>query len=192
MKLDAIDLKILQALHRDSRISISDMAGQLGMSRPTIKARINKMEKAGVIKRFTIVVDRDAVAENLVLLIRMKAKNPMALKSLQEIEEISEAYQTSGNKNIVCKAIVQSKAGIEKLLEKIGKLEVEEVEAEIVLKTLKDEYEVEIGPEIGVTLKCEYCGNTISGTPFKFKLHNRERYFCCPICLKNFRKKVEI
>lgn len=193
MKLDDVDLEILKILHEDARTPIFDVAKKLKVSRPTVKTRIDKMLKAGVIKRFTAIVDRDAILENTTLLIRLKAQDlESVLDALKKMEAISEVYRVTGEKNIVCKAIVQGRGEVKDVLDKISRLEVSDLESQLVLSTAKEEYEMGIGPEIGVTLRCEYCGSTIAGTPHKFKIHNREHYFCCPICLRNYRKKIEL
>lgn len=193
MKLDDVDLEILKILHEDARTPIFDIAKKLKVSRPTVKTRIDKMLKAGVIKRFTAIVDRGALLENTIMLVRFKARDLEGVVSaLKKMEEISEVYQTTGEKNIACKAIVQGRGEVKDVLDKISRLEISDLESQLVLSTVKEEYEMGIGPEIGITLRCEYCGSTIAGAPHKFKIHNREHYFCCPICLRNYRKKIEL
>lgn len=193
MNLDAIDLGILRILHEDARTPIFDIAKKLRVSRPTVKARIDKMLRAGVIKRFAAIVDRDAICENTIVLIRLKAQDlESVLGELKKMEEVSEVYHTTGERNVVCKAIVQGRAEVKDVLVSISRLKVSDVESQLILSTAKEEYEMGIGPEIGVTLRCEYCGSTIAGTPRKFKIHNSEHYFCCPICLRNYRKKIEL
>lgn len=192
MKLDSVDLEILRALQRDSRTSYSNLAAALGISRPTAKARIERLKQRGIIKKFTIVVDRDAIVQNIILLMQMRAwELEEAAGALRELEEVLEVYEVMGERNLACKAVVQSMEELRCLMEKINGLGVKDLRASIVLKTLKEEHETKIGPEIGVSLECEYCGKQITGSPYKFKIHNVEHYFCCPICLKNFRKKVK-
>lgn len=192
MKLDSVDLEILRALQRDSRTSYSNLAAALSISRPTAKARIERLKQRGIIKKFTIVVDRDAIVQNIILLMQMRAGElEEAAGALRELEEVLEVYEVMGERNLACKAVVQSMEELRCLMEKINGLGVKDLRASIVLKTLKEEHETKIGPEIGVSLECEYCGKQITGSPYKFKIHNVEHYFCCPICLKNFRKKVK-
>lgn len=193
MKLDAVDLEILRILHEDARTPVFEIAKKLKVSRPTVKARIDKMLHGGVIKRFAAIVDRDAIHENTIILIRLKARDlESVVHALKKMEEVSEVYQTTGEKNVVCKAIVQRSAEVKDVLARISRLEVSDLESQLVLSTTKEEYEMGIGPEIGVTLRCEYCGSTIAGAPHKFKIHNREHYFCCPVCLYNYRKKIKL
>ncbi len=54
MPLDAVDLKILCALRRDSRLSLRDIAAEAGVSAPSVNARIKRLEDEGVITGYTV------------------------------------------------------------------------------------------------------------------------------------------
>jgi DNA-binding Lrp family transcriptional regulator len=191
MKLDAVDLEILRILQEDSRKPYSEIAAKAHISRPTAKARIKKLQSQGIIKKFTVIIDRDAIVQNIIVLMQMKAENlEDACKALQDIEEILEIYEVMGERNLACKAIVHSMDELRLLIERINELEVKNLYASIVLKTIKEEHEKKVGPEIGVSLECEYCGKGIAGNPYKFKVHNVEHYFCCPLCLKTYKKRI--
>jgi DNA-binding Lrp family transcriptional regulator len=191
MRLDIVDLEILRMLQSDSRTPYSEIASKLSISRPTVKARIKRLQRQGIIKKFTIIVDRDAIIQNILVLMQMRAENlEEASKHLRELEEILEVYEVMGERNLACKAIVQSMEELRRLMEKVNELDVRDLRVSIVLKTLKEEHETKIGPEIGVSLECEYCGKPIFASPYKFKVHNVEHYFCCPVCLKSYRKKI--
>lgn len=193
MKLDTVDLAILRILQEDSRSPILDIAKVTGVSRPTVKARIERLKQAGIVKKFTIIVDRDAILENILLIVRMKADDiEDVLMALREMEEVLEVYQVMGERNIACKAAVRNMGEVKALMEKIGRLPVRDLEPSIVLRTYKEEYETKIGPEIGISMDCEYCGKRIHGDPVKFTLHNQEHYFCCNTCLKGYRRKLEL
>ncbi|RNB85837.1 Lrp/AsnC family transcriptional regulator [Brevibacillus fluminis] len=57
MELDDIDKQILKELHDNSRISYTDLAKQIGISRVAIQARISALAESGVIERFTVVIN---------------------------------------------------------------------------------------------------------------------------------------
>lgn len=193
MKLDAVDLEILRMLQRDSRTPYSEIASKVNISRPTAKARIKRLQNQGIIRKFTIIIDRDAIIQNIIVLMQMRAENlEEAVKALHRLDEVLEIYEVMGERNLACKAIVQSMEELRRLMEKVNELAVKDLRASIVLKTLKEEHETEIGPEIGVSLECEYCGKPIFASPYKFKAHNVEHYFCCPVCLKSYRKKIKV
>jgi DNA-binding Lrp family transcriptional regulator len=192
MKLDAVDLEILRMLQRDSRTPYSEIASKVNISRPTVKSRIRRLQSQGIIRKFTIIIDRDAIVQNIIVLMQMRAENlEEAAKSLRGLDEVLEIYEVMGERNLACKAIVQSMEELRYLIEEVNKLNVRDLSASIVLKTLKEEHETRVGPEIGVSLECEYCGKSVFASSYKYKVHNVEHYFCCPVCLKSYRKKTK-
>lgn len=59
--LDEIDRDILRRLSADGRLSYTDLADYIDLSRVSVRKRIERMEDAWVIKGFTVVVDWDLV-----------------------------------------------------------------------------------------------------------------------------------
>ncbi|WP_028986462.1 Lrp/AsnC family transcriptional regulator [Thermicanus aegyptius] len=57
LELDEIDHQILEALHENSRISYTELGKKIGLSRVAVQARISAMIEAGVIERFTVVIN---------------------------------------------------------------------------------------------------------------------------------------
>lgn len=55
-KLDKTDKKVLALLNRDSRMSIQDMARAIGTKKGTIRYRLYRLKRTGIIKRFTVAV----------------------------------------------------------------------------------------------------------------------------------------
>lgn len=63
--LDAKDLAIVGALRDDARISVQALADKLGMPRVTAHDRLKRMREKGIIKRFTVILDRREVGRPL-------------------------------------------------------------------------------------------------------------------------------
>ena len=61
LRLDDINLKILDELSMDSRISMTDLADKVHVSRPTVQRRTTQMEEYGIIKGFTVEIDWDRI-----------------------------------------------------------------------------------------------------------------------------------
>lgn len=191
LSLDLKDLEIIKLLQKDARIPILDISRKLGMSRPSITGRIEKLQNEGIIRGFTVVINRSAVLNHILLLISMKIEEPKVFEQLKDMDEFLEVYEAMGVRNAVGKAIVSDMTELQEFMEKLKKLGIKEVDSSIVLNTIKEEHEADIGTDIGITSNCDYCGKEIRGKSYKFKIHNREYYLCCPICLKAFKKKKE-
>lgn len=56
-RLDDIDRRILDALQRDGRAAISDLAQMVELTPPTVQRRVKLLEEAGYIKGYTAILD---------------------------------------------------------------------------------------------------------------------------------------
>ena len=106
MELDEIDYKILETLRRDARTPFTEVGRDLGISDATVHVRVNKMMDAGIIKRYTTVVDEEALGRKVrgFALINV---NPGSLEDvanqLVENEGVSEVYEIHGPNDLIVK-----------------------------------------------------------------------------------------
>ncbi|MCT8160497.1 Lrp/AsnC family transcriptional regulator [Pseudoruegeria sp. SHC-113] len=61
--MDNQDLQLISALRRDARASLSELAQKLGLSRTTVRARMERLSASGEILGFTVVL-KDDVADH--------------------------------------------------------------------------------------------------------------------------------
>ena len=106
VELDEIDYKILETLRRDARTPFTEVSRDLGISDATVHVRVNKMVDEGIIKRYTIVVDEEALGRKVhgFALINV---NPGFLEDvanqLVENERVSAVYEIHGPNDIIVK-----------------------------------------------------------------------------------------
>ena len=106
MELDEIDYKILETLRRDARTPFTEVGKDLGISDATVHVRVNKMMDASIIKRYTIVVDEEALGRKVrgFALINV---NPGSLEDvanqLVENERVSAVYEIHGPNDLIVK-----------------------------------------------------------------------------------------
>lgn len=184
MKLDRIDLEIIKLLMENSRISVTDIANRLEISRPTARDRIKKLIEHGVIKKFTVALD-SSVFKGITVLFQFRPRQlDKLINKLEQKKEIIQLYLTSGDTTLFGIGIYEN---INKLKKEIFDL-IEEGETfsfHIVVKKIKDS---DFIPLLAFELYCDYCGKEIKESPIEFTLYNRNFYFCCKTCLNNFRK----
>lgn len=63
--MDRTDYQILNLLQVDSRATLKAVGDQVGLTAPAVSERIRRMEEKGVIKRFSVSVDRTLLDCNL-------------------------------------------------------------------------------------------------------------------------------
>jgi len=71
MELDQIDRRILQALQRDGRLQNVELAKRVGLSPSPCLRRVRLLEKAGVIERYTALLNASKVGINLTVFARV-------------------------------------------------------------------------------------------------------------------------
>ncbi len=57
--MDDLDRRLLTLLHRDGRASISELADHLGVTRTTVRSRMDALKQRGEVVGFTVVARQD-------------------------------------------------------------------------------------------------------------------------------------
>ena len=100
--LDAVDLKILNILQRDSTISVADIGKQVGLSTTPCWRRIQKLEQEGIIEARVALLNAKKVCAGVTVFVAVTASEHTIEwlekfhEVLQEFPEIVEAYRMSG------------------------------------------------------------------------------------------------
>lgn len=89
--VDAIDLKILEALQENSRQTYITIGKNLGIAHSTVYERIKRMEQFGVIKKYTALIDNEKIGNKYVTAIMAIYTNPK--ESERIAEKLCEAPQ---------------------------------------------------------------------------------------------------
>jgi len=93
VSIDEVDQKIINLFHEDGRMSYRNIAKELDVSIGTVHNRIEKLVKAGVIKRFSPVIDHEKLGYSLTTIIGVRVKGGV-LKNWED--------RTAYHKNVLC------------------------------------------------------------------------------------------
>ncbi|MGL6155215.1 MAG: Lrp/AsnC family transcriptional regulator, partial [Ralstonia mannitolilytica] len=91
--IDDVDQRILDVLLTDSRISLKQLAEQVGLSAPSVSERLRRLEERGVIRQYTVDLDPKALGYPLQAIVRvrpMPGKLHIVQRLIEEIPQISE------------------------------------------------------------------------------------------------------
>jgi Lrp/AsnC family leucine-responsive transcriptional regulator len=125
VELNDIDLRIVDVLLRDGRASATQVAEEVGLSRPAVAERIEKLERQGVIRGHTVVVAPSALGRNVTAFIaargpaHLDAKGRKALRELMHADEVLEAHTVAGDDCYLMKVRTDS---IKSLTSFVGRL----------------------------------------------------------------------
>lgn len=108
--LDRIDLKILDILQREGRISVTELAERVSLSATPCSDRVKRMEREGVISGYHARVNPAALGKNLLVFLEIKlsAKSgdvfDKVKKELLYVPEVMECHLVSGDFDYLVKA----------------------------------------------------------------------------------------
>lgn len=144
-KVDEIDVKLLQALTENSKVTCNELAKKLGISRQQVARRLKKLEKNGIIKKYTIAVDFEKL--NYIyagLGITLKPGVPVEeiIEILKKDKDVKVIERGIGTHDIflrvaVPKSLRELESKIHEIIMKIG--EVEKVDKTIITEVVKYE-----------------------------------------------------
>jgi leucine responsive regulatory protein len=107
--LDEADRKILRILQRNSDLTVKELAAKLHLSTSPTFERQKRLERDGYIERYMAVVNPHKVGNGIMVLcnIRLKQHSQELIQEfmnvVQNLEEITECYNTSGDYDFLIK-----------------------------------------------------------------------------------------
>ena len=109
-KIDLIDLKILEELKSNSRISFNDISKKIDKTEATVRRRVKKLLDEGIIKRFTVEynIDTKQKVSATVKIIPDFKEIKLILRDLSELNEISNIWRLSGDCGLLLKVDIPS------------------------------------------------------------------------------------
>jgi Lrp/AsnC family transcriptional regulator, leucine-responsive regulatory protein len=145
MSLDDIDLKILNLLLLDGRMSHTAIGKETDLSGPSVYARVQRMEKEGIIKGYTALLAPEKVERGLAAFVRVRTQTPEYDSAdferfIHEEEQILECYDVDGEDCYILKVRTASTQSLQKLLATIRSYPgITRTVTTIALETLKEE-----------------------------------------------------
>ncbi|MFT0860776.1 Lrp/AsnC family transcriptional regulator [Ancylobacter sp. G4_0304] len=120
--MDDLDQKLLALLRHDGRRSVSDLALETGVSRATVRARIERMEREGDIVGYTVILRADAIAMPVrgIMMIELEGRTAdRVVDVLGGFPEISAVHTTNGKWDLIVELGTESLADLDAILRRI-------------------------------------------------------------------------
>ena len=151
VRLDEIDLRLLDMLQAHGRTSQHDLAVAVGLSSPAVGERVRKLEERGIIRRFTAEVDPKLLGRDVTAFIFTGIAGsqfyPEFRRRVKEHPEVLECHSITGQGSHVLKIRTESTSTLEALLAEIQSWEgVQWTTTSIVLSTIKETAALSVGP----------------------------------------------
>jgi len=138
MSLDK-DEHMLALLRQNARFPVSELARRLGVSRTAAQARLDKLERNGVINGYTVRLSSRAQADRVRALVMIKSppSNRRAIeKELSNVASLTTLYSISGEFDLAAEISAGSVEELDRVIDSIGTLEgVSETQSSVILST---------------------------------------------------------
>ena len=123
MKIDAADLKIIESLIKDARMSLKDLAAQAGLSSPGVSERIRRLQERGIIRGYTADIDPKALGYSLQAIVRIRplpGKLHIVQQLIEDIPEFCECDKVTGDDCFIARLAVPSIDLLDGILDRIA------------------------------------------------------------------------
>ncbi|MEM7241164.1 MAG: Lrp/AsnC family transcriptional regulator [Pseudomonadota bacterium] len=123
--MDDLDRQMIALLSANARLPISSLAATLGIARTTAQARLDSLERRGIIAGYTIRKGSD-FAENeiyaTVLLQLEPAKQAAVVSRLSSFAEVEAAFTASGRFDMILRVKAENTTHLDGVLDRISDL----------------------------------------------------------------------
>ena len=148
--LDDIDLRILQLMQENARLSNVDMAKQLEMAPSAVLERVKKLENKKIIRQYNASIDPAAVEQKLLAFVFLRVDGGMDSTptgaALAQIPEVQEVHIVAGEDCYLVKVRTTDSAALIALMRnEFARIPtIQSTKTTIVLETVKEEQKLNI------------------------------------------------
>jgi len=139
--MDDFDRKLIALLRQDGRAALSDLSAALGVTRATVRARLDRLQARGDILGFSVVLKGDAAAAPVrgLMMIGIEGRGTeRILRQLNGFPEIVRLYSTNGRWDVIAEIGTETLESFDAVLFRIRRLDgVMSSETSLLLSTRK-------------------------------------------------------
>lgn len=147
VSLDRYEYEILRALQADGRLTNQDLSQKVGLSPSACWRRVKSLEEAGVILRYSAILDPskvgigETVFAHISLKRHSKALSAEFAELMRERPEVMECFFTTGTADVILRVVTSSVAAYDEFLENVifNARGVSQVRSDFTLRQIKYE-----------------------------------------------------
>ena len=147
-KIDDIDIRILSVLQEDSRLSFNKIARKLGISVGTAFNRVKSLEKRGILKGYTAIVDSVKLGYSLTAIIMIQAEGSHLTdieKEIAKTANVVAVYDITGDYDAVAIAKFKDRASLSVFIKNLLAIpHIKRTMTNVALNVIKEHYGVKL------------------------------------------------
>ncbi len=152
MKLDKTDIKILEILQNNGRITNAQLAAEIGISPPGMLDRVKRLETAGVIQKYVALVNPTKVGKGIMatVLVSLAVHQIPSLdrftEEINRLDDVLECYHITGEDDFLLKIAVADIQAYENfVINKLTKIKgINKIKTSFILSTVKYNTQIHI------------------------------------------------
>jgi len=187
--LDDTDRRILGLLLDDARRSWRDIADVVDLSPPAVADRVDRLDDLGVIRGFTVDIDRSKLRAGVPVLVTVTmtpGAATAASESLSDADAVEHVFTTAEEAVVFTATVEQGD-----VLSLLGSTLVMDDVREYDVSLLGDRSWNPSVAEADLALSCDECGNTVTAEGETRELDGETYHFCCESCEASFVEMYE-
>lgn len=145
MKIDPIDIKILEKLQSNAMVTAKELASEMSLTTTPIYERIKKLQNSGIIKKYVALLDADLIGKSITVFINITIKDHHSTKrdefviQMKKLSAVMEFYHTSGSFDFLAKVRFSNIQEFRNFLvnELSSIYNISDIESQVVLEEIK-------------------------------------------------------
>ncbi len=124
MAVDGLDSAILHLFAREPRIGVLEASRQLRVARGTVQARLDRLERDGVVRGWGPEVDPEAMGYPVTAFVTLEISQASGHDPVGEhlalIPEVLEAHTVTGQGDLWCRVVARSNSDLQRVLDTVA------------------------------------------------------------------------
>lgn len=122
-RIDGLDARLLRLFADEPRVGVLEASRRLGVARGTVQARLDRMQREGVVTGYGPDVDPAALGYGVTafatLQIRQGHGHEAVAAHLAAIPEVLEVYTITGAADMYCRLVARSNSDLQRVIDRV-------------------------------------------------------------------------
>jgi Lrp/AsnC family transcriptional regulator, leucine-responsive regulatory protein len=118
--LDTINIRLLEELQHDPRVTMAELGRRIGMSSPAVTERVRRMEEAGIIGGYAVIINPTPLGLPIAAYIRIRpyaGQLPQIADLARRIPEVVECHRITGEDCFLIKVHIPAMDQLDRILD---------------------------------------------------------------------------
>jgi DNA-binding Lrp family transcriptional regulator len=121
--VDELDCRLIELFSAEPRIGVLEASRRLGVARGTVQARLDRLQRGGVIRGFGPDVDPEALGYAVTAFVTLQIRQPgghdPVAERLAAVPEVIEAHTITGAGDMLCRIVARGNTDLQRVIDVI-------------------------------------------------------------------------